>query len=209
MILPTLQPKNCLADCLTKASAKADNLITVVKTWRLSEEDVHPNFRTFMEQKTFCLHGVEDSCTQGERCFLPECLEDFSRTNSMRRTIPCDVSGNSHEFRESRCYENNVCTRRLTHLFLLDDFFLGETKVLVLGSLDQFLSVPTSFSQLGEHVIIKTDWCDCKEEEKCDSEVESEDDGWLDTEKHWSPLLDLSYHYFVGPLLLGFIEEMD
>ena len=27
--------QNCLAACLTKASAKTDNLITVVKTWKL------------------------------------------------------------------------------------------------------------------------------------------------------------------------------
>ena len=41
------------ADCLTKASAKADNLITAVKTWRLLDVDIHPNFRTLMEHKAF------------------------------------------------------------------------------------------------------------------------------------------------------------
>ena len=30
--------QNCLADCLTKASAKADNLITAVKTGRLLDD---------------------------------------------------------------------------------------------------------------------------------------------------------------------------
>ena len=45
--------QNYLADCLTKSSAKADNLITAVKTWRLLEVDVHPNFRTLMEYKAF------------------------------------------------------------------------------------------------------------------------------------------------------------
>ena len=49
----------------------------------------------------------------------------------------------------------------------------------------------------------------CKEEEQCDSELEREDDGWLGTENHWCPLLDLSYHYFIGRSLLGFMEEMD
>ena len=44
---------------------------------------------------------------------------------------------------------------------------------------------------------------------QCDSEVESEDDGWPGTENHWCNLLDLSYHYFVGPLLLGFMKELD
>ena len=45
--------QNCLADCLTKASAKADNLITAVKRGRLFEVDVRPNFRTLVEQKAF------------------------------------------------------------------------------------------------------------------------------------------------------------
>ena len=40
--------QNCLAVCLTKLSAKADNLITAVQTVRLLEVDVHPNFRTLM-----------------------------------------------------------------------------------------------------------------------------------------------------------------
>ena len=31
---------NCVADCLTKASAKADNLITAVKTRRLLDDDI-------------------------------------------------------------------------------------------------------------------------------------------------------------------------
>ena len=44
---------NCLADCLTKPSAKADNLITAVKTGKLLEVDIHPDFRTLMEHKAF------------------------------------------------------------------------------------------------------------------------------------------------------------
>ena len=58
------------------------------------------------------------------------------------RTIPCNVCENSHVFRESRCYENTVCTRRLTYLFLLDDgAIFGEDIVFVLGSYDHFFSV--------------------------------------------------------------------
>ena len=45
--------RNCLAHCLTKASAKADNLITAVKTGRLLDVDIHPDFRTLMEQLAF------------------------------------------------------------------------------------------------------------------------------------------------------------
>ena len=44
--------------------------------------------------------------------------------------------------RESRCDENNVCIRRLTHLSLLDDgVTFGGKIVFVLGSYDHFLSV--------------------------------------------------------------------
>ena len=43
--------QNCLGDCFTKASAKADNLITAVQTRRLLVVDIHPDF------KTLCTHG--------------------------------------------------------------------------------------------------------------------------------------------------------
>ena len=46
--LARFSTRNCLADCLTKSSTKADNLITAVKTIRLLEVDVRPNFRTLM-----------------------------------------------------------------------------------------------------------------------------------------------------------------
>ena len=51
--LAHISTQNCLADCLTKSSAKADSLITAVKTLILLEVDVHPNFRTLMEYKAF------------------------------------------------------------------------------------------------------------------------------------------------------------
>ena len=53
MTLLTFPTQNCLADCVTKASAKADNLITAVKTGRLLDVYIHPNFRTPMEHKAF------------------------------------------------------------------------------------------------------------------------------------------------------------
>ena len=43
--LAHIPTQNCLADCLTKAPAKADNLITAVKTVRLLDVDIHPNYR--------------------------------------------------------------------------------------------------------------------------------------------------------------------
>ena len=42
--LAHISTQNCLADCLTKASAEADNLITSVKTGRISDVDIHPNY---------------------------------------------------------------------------------------------------------------------------------------------------------------------
>ena len=48
--IPT--PK-CLTGCLTKASAKADNPITAVKTGKLLDVDIHPDFGTLMEHKAF------------------------------------------------------------------------------------------------------------------------------------------------------------
>ena len=53
MILLTFQPRNCMADCPTKASAKADNLIIAVQTGKLLDVDIHPEFRTLMEHKAF------------------------------------------------------------------------------------------------------------------------------------------------------------
>ena len=45
--------QNCLADCLTKASAKADNLITAVKTGNCWMLTFTLTFRTPMEHKAF------------------------------------------------------------------------------------------------------------------------------------------------------------
>ena len=53
MILLPFQTQNCLADCLTKASAKAVNLITAVKTGKLLDVDIHRDVRTLMEHKAF------------------------------------------------------------------------------------------------------------------------------------------------------------
>ena len=43
--------QNCLADCLAKASAKADNLITAVQKGKVLDVDSHPDLRTLMEHK--------------------------------------------------------------------------------------------------------------------------------------------------------------
>ena len=51
--LARISIQNWLADCLTNASAKADNLITTVRTRKLLEVDIHPDYRTLMEHKAF------------------------------------------------------------------------------------------------------------------------------------------------------------
>ena len=51
--LPHIPTPKCLTGCLTKASAKADNPITAVKTGKLLDVDIHPDFRTPMEHKAF------------------------------------------------------------------------------------------------------------------------------------------------------------
>ena len=51
--LAHISTQNCLADCVTKSSAKADSLITALKAVRFLEVDVRPNIRTLMEHKAF------------------------------------------------------------------------------------------------------------------------------------------------------------
>ena len=59
---------HCLADCLTKASAKADYLITAVQTGKLLDVNIHPFFRTLMEHEAFFVNLVQKHfCTQGRR----------------------------------------------------------------------------------------------------------------------------------------------
>ena len=64
--LAHIPTQNCFADCLTKASAKADNLIKVVKIGRLLDVGILPNFRTPTAHKAFlytwcrtCMHTRE------------------------------------------------------------------------------------------------------------------------------------------------------
>ena len=51
MILLTFQLSIAWRIVYRKASAKADDLITAVKTGRLLDVDIHPDFRTLMEHK--------------------------------------------------------------------------------------------------------------------------------------------------------------
>ena len=85
--LAHLPTHNCLADCLTKAPAKADNLITTVQTRKLLDVDIHPDFRTLMEHKAFLstwcktfLHTKEKEVFFLNSQALP-CTNQFSKKN--------------------------------------------------------------------------------------------------------------------------------
>ena len=65
--LARISNHNCVADCLTKASAEADNFITSVKIGRLSDVDIHPNFRNSWSTRNSYLLGAEHFCTRGRR----------------------------------------------------------------------------------------------------------------------------------------------
>ena len=51
--LARVRSEDCLADSLTKHSAKADELIKAVLTGNLLNVDAHPPFRTMLQNKAF------------------------------------------------------------------------------------------------------------------------------------------------------------
>jgi hypothetical protein len=51
--LAHVRTEHCLSDCLTKHSAKPDNLIHAVETGTLVNCDVHPPFRELLKHKAF------------------------------------------------------------------------------------------------------------------------------------------------------------
>ena len=64
--------QNCLTDCQTKASAKANNLITAVKTVRTLDVDPHPGFRTLVQGfLIFLIQNIHAHKEEG--CFLLDC----------------------------------------------------------------------------------------------------------------------------------------
>ena len=70
--------------------------VTVVKTRRLLDVDIHTDFRTLMKHKAFlstwcrtCMHTMEKDV------FFLNAMKIAPRTNATRRTISCDVCGNS------------------------------------------------------------------------------------------------------------------
>ena len=80
--LAHISTQNCLADCLTKASAKADNLITAVKTGVMLDVDIHPDFRTLMEHKALLSIWCRTFMHTREKDVLFQNALRISRTNS-------------------------------------------------------------------------------------------------------------------------------
>ena len=61
--LAHVKTQDCLADCLTKHSAKPDSLIKAVETGVLPNVDTHPSFRTLMKHKAFLAQWITTHLT--------------------------------------------------------------------------------------------------------------------------------------------------
>ena len=114
--------QNCLADCLTKASAKADNLITAVKRGRLLDVDIHSHFRTLVEHKAFLSTWCRTFMhTRDKEVFFLNSLKISLAPTLQERPFQVMFAGTQQTQKElnlsvrARCYENNVCLRRFLH----------------------------------------------------------------------------------------------
>ena len=65
----------CLSDCLTKGSARPDELIRAVETGKLMEVDFHPNFRTLIKHRAFLLQWQLQHIGQRRGEFLGERIQ--------------------------------------------------------------------------------------------------------------------------------------
>ena len=63
--LAHVRSEDCLADSLTKHSAKADELITAVLTGNLLNVHAHPPFRAMLQNKTFLVEWLARTTQHG------------------------------------------------------------------------------------------------------------------------------------------------
>ena len=63
--LAHVRSEYCLANCLTKSSAKADELIKSVMTGVLPNVDAHPPFRTMLQNKAFLVKWLSYNTALG------------------------------------------------------------------------------------------------------------------------------------------------
>ena len=86
---------------MTKTSAKADNLITAVKTGILLDVDIHTDFRTLMKHKTslstWCTKLISPAPTPQEGSFSGDVLWRLiilkNRKNSKRVSVKVIMLG--------------------------------------------------------------------------------------------------------------------
>ena len=90
--LAHIPTQDCLADWLTKASAKADNLITAVQTGKLLDVHLHPDF---MEHKIFVSTWCKSCLHKGKASCIPENSQDLTCKTSPRRIISGDICEDS------------------------------------------------------------------------------------------------------------------
>ena len=221
MIMLTFQLRNVGQIIWQSHQQKVNNLITAVKTVRLLEVDVHPNFRTLMEHKAFLSTWCRTLMHTREKHVL---LLNASKIS----LSPAPRVGPSHVMfvRTSRDSESQDATEKSSTLAGSRNYSLMKmmTLYISLGAKTISLSVSPSFSS--SVMTMSTSRCTgvcmtnhscresileeyyCKEEKQYDSELESEDDEWTGTENHWCPLLDLSYHYAIEPVLLGLMGRL-
>ena len=63
--LAGVRSDDCLADSLTKHSAKGNELIKAVLTGNLVNVDTHPPFRTRLQNKAFLVEWLAHNATHG------------------------------------------------------------------------------------------------------------------------------------------------
>ena len=89
--------------CLTKASAKADNLITAVQTRKFLDVDIHPDLKTLIEHKAFLSTWCKTFLhTREKEVFSLNTLSTSLAQTSPRRTMSGDVCGGLSSKRSKR-----------------------------------------------------------------------------------------------------------
>ena len=63
-----VRSEDCLADCLTKHSAKPDNLLQAVASGHLPNVDVHPPFRSMLKHKAYLSSWMEETHSVPSEC---------------------------------------------------------------------------------------------------------------------------------------------
>ena len=145
--LAHIPAQNCLADCLTTSSAKADYLITAVKTGISLDVDIHADFRTRMEHKAFISTRCRTFMHIWEKeVFILNTLKISLAPLSQEGSIQVMCMGTRHtqEQQERKTCERegqNAIHRLMRSIPLASDVDLDENIVSVSGSHEPFCLV--------------------------------------------------------------------